>query len=141
MKIATVEDVPEIKAMALDFLAASDYKELADSDTIENLIIDVVSSNPVEKLILLNPGVGFLAGMKVPFVFGKANLATEIAWWVNPEFRGTGEGLNLLKAFEYWARNVAGCRMISMGSLDKSLEKYYKKNKYRLYERAYMKVF
>jgi|SwirhisoilCB1_FD_contig_61_1230484_length_13407_multi_3_in_0_out_0_8 hypothetical protein len=140
MKIATTEDIPEITNMAMDFLEVSGYADLGNEKTITKLITDVVTSSQTEKIILLKPDIGFIAGIATPFLFGDCLLATEIAWWVNPDSRGSGEGLKLLGAFEYWAKHVAECKLISMSSLDKEIEKYYKKNGYKLYERAYMKV-
>lgn len=139
MKIAAIEDVDTIAKMAMNFMDVTDYKDLSDEETIRNLIISIVSGDPYEKIIIFSD-TGFIVGAATSFLFGKHRLASEIAWWVEPEARGTGEGLTLLKAFEYWAKNVANCKLISMASLDKTVEKYYKKNGYKLYERAYMKV-
>lgn len=140
MRIATLDDVPEITEMALKFLEVSGYKDFGDKDTIVNLILGIINSSPSEKIILVQPSVGFISGVATPFLFGKCSLATEIAWWVNEDKRGSGEGLKLLGAFEYWAQHIADCKLISMSSLNKEVEKYYKKNGYKLYERAYMKI-
>lgn len=141
MKIATLEDLPEIAEMSMKFVETTGYKDFADEDTIKSLIAAVVTSEPHEKIILLEPGVGFLAGCVTPFIFGPHLLATEIAWWVEPESRGSGIGKEFLDAFEFWAKEKAGCTMISMVCLDDKLEKFYVKQGYKLYERAYMKVF
>lgn len=140
MKIATLEDVATIKDMAMKFLAVSGYAEFGDEATVENLIANIVTSPATDSIIVLSEA-GFIAGAVSQFPFGRCLLATEIAWWVEEDKRGTGEGLKLLEAFEYWAKNVAECKLVSMSSLDKTVEKYYKKNGYKLYERAYMKVF
>lgn len=140
MKIATLEDLPTIEKMADNFSKASPYSALTDPETIRNLLVNILSGDPSKCIIILSPDVGFLIGAASPFLFGKQMLGTEIAWWVEEEARGKGEGLKLLEAFEYWATNVAHCKLISMSSLDKTVEKYYKKNGYKLYERAYMKV-
>lgn len=140
MKIATLEDVATIKEMAMKFLAVSGYAEFGDEVTVENLIANIVTSPSTDSIIVFSEA-GFIAGAVSQFPFGRCLLATEIAWWVEEDKRGTGEGLKLLEAFEYWAKNVAECKLVSMSSLDKTVEKYYKKNGYKLYERAYMKVF
>lgn len=141
MRIATPDDISTVKDMAMKFLAVSGYAEFGDEQTVENLITDLVSSPVTDKIILINPEVGFIAGVATPFLLGRCILVSEIAWWVEEDKRGTGEGLKLLEAFEYWAKNVAEAKLISMTSLDKTVEKYYKKNGYKLYERAYMKIF
>lgn len=140
MKIATKEDLSEVMRMAMNFLEVSGYKEYSDEASIEKLFGGIITSAPTEGICILSPNQGFIIGACTPFLFGQCLLATEVAWWVEPEARGSGEGLKLLNAFEYWAKNVAGCRLISMTSLNKDVEKVYKKNGYKLYERAYMKV-
>ena len=140
MKIATLEDLDEVERMALNFLAASPYKDHGNPEVILELIQNIIQGEPTEKIIILKPTEGFVVGMVTPFIFGNAPLATEIAWWVEPDKRGSGVGAELHKALEYWAKNIANCKFMSMASLDKTVEKYYKKNGYKLYERAYMKV-
>lgn len=140
MKVATPDDFDAVNKMALNFLEASPYKDLGDKEVTSKLVLDIISSVPNQRIIIFEDGVGFIAGAVTPFLLGTHTMATEIAWWVEPEHRGNGKGLDLLSAFEYWATNVAQAKLISMSSLDKKIEKYYKKNGYKLYERAYMKV-
>lgn len=140
MKIATIEDVSEILEMSMKFMSETNYKEFSDEGTIKSFIENIIMSPRNEKIILLEPSVGFLAGWSVPFPFGPHLVASEIAWYVYPELRGKEIGTQFLKAFEYWAKEKAGCRMISMVCLDDNLSKYYNNNGYKLYERAYLKV-
>lgn len=126
--------------MAMQFAAVSGYDGLMDEGTIANLIKNILTGTQNEMIILLEPGVGFLAGMVTPFIFGPHLLATEVAWWVNPEFRGSKIGSEFLHAFEYWAKEKAGCKLINMGCLDDRLMKFYENEGYTLHERAYMKV-
>lgn len=140
MKIATIEDIGEIISMSMKFIDTTGYKEYSSEEEISTLIIKLITGNPLEGIIVLEPGKGFIAGMSTQFPFGPHSLATEIAWWVNPEDRKSGLGLQLLKAFEYWAKEKAGCTMISMVGLDEGLDKLYTKQGYKLYEHAYMKV-
>jgi GNAT superfamily N-acetyltransferase len=140
LKIATIEDLPEISEMSMKFMSETGYTEFSDQETIDNLIKSIVTSEGNERIIILEPGVGFLAGCAVPFVFGPHLLATEIAWYVVPEERGKKIGSEFLHAFEYWAREKAGCTMITMICLDDRLDKFYNNEGYKLYERSYMKV-
>lgn len=139
MKIATEEDKQEILEMAMKFMAVSGYQDYADEDVIATLINNFLTGKQNEMIILLQPGVGFLAGMSSPFVFGQHLIASEVAWWIEPDRRKEGTGAELVEAFEYWAKNVAGCTMITLTSLDDSVGKFYEKKGYKLYERAYMK--
>jgi len=139
MKIATIEDLPEILEMSLKFLSSTGYTKYSDEQTIRNLIETVITGQQNEMIILLIPGVGFIAGQTSPFAFGSHLIASEIAWWVNVEHRKEGAGAELIEAFEYWAKNVAGCTTITLTSLDTKVGKIYEKKGYKLYERAYMK--
>lgn len=140
MKIATLEDLPEIADMSMEFMSTTGYTDFSDRQTIENLITNIITGDPTEKIIIFKSGVGFLAGVSTPFIFGPHRLATEVAWWVAPDARNNGTGREFLDAFEYWAKEKAGCTMISMVCLDDKLDKFYNKQGYKLYERAYMKV-
>ncbi len=140
MRVATPADFKDVEKMALNFLEATPYKDISSKEVVSNLVLDIINSFPTERIIIFKKDVGFVAGAVTPFLLGEHKLATEIAWWVEPDQRGNGIGLDFLSAFEYWAINVAQAGLISMSSLDKTVEKYYKKNGYKLYERAYMKV-
>lgn len=141
MKIAELEDAPIIKEMGLEFLKNSGYSDLGDPSSIDDLIKQFIESPRNERIIILEEDVGFIAGHSTPFIFNpNLRLAAEVAWWINEDKRGEGAGMKLKQAFEYWAKNVAGCQLITMTSLDKKVESFYKKSGYKLYERAYMKV-
>jgi len=140
VKIATLEDLPEIADMSMKFIATTGYAFFSDRETIERLIANLITGEQNEKIIIFQPGVGFLAGCATPFLFGPHLLATEIAWWVEPDKRGSGAGAEFLSAFEYWAKEKAGCSMINMVCLDDGLSRFYEDKGYKLYERAYMKV-
>jgi len=140
VKIATLEDLPEIADMSMKFITTTGYSFFSDRESIEKLIEALIAGEQNEKIIIFQPGVGFLAGCATPFLFGPHLLATEIAWWVEPDKRGSGIGAEFLSAFEYWAKEKAGCAMINMVCLDDKLSKFYEDKGYKLYERAYMKV-
>lgn len=140
MKIATIDDVAEVLEMSKQFMSSTGYTEYSDEQNIRNLIESIVTGRQDQMIILLKPGVGFIAGQATPFVFGPHYIASEIAWWINEEHRQTGAGTDLLEAFEYWAKNIAGCTMITLTSLDDKVGKFYEKKGYKLYERAYMKA-
>lgn len=139
MKIATIEDHDEVLGMAMKFMSLTEYTEYSNEETISNLINTILTGEQNSMIILLKPGVGFLAGMSSPFVFGPHFIASEIAWWINEDKRKTGAGAELIEAFEYWAKNVAGCTLITLTGLDDDIGKFYEKKGYKLYERAYMK--
>lgn len=138
VRIATAEDKDLVIQMANKFIASTEYAEQADADKISNMIDVFISSDGNDKLLILYDDIGMLAGIVTEFPFGKNRVATDVAWWVEPDERGKKAGKELLEAFEFWAKKV-GCSMVTMVCLDDQLGKYYEKKGYRLFERAYMK--
>lgn len=139
MKIAEESDIDTIVSMCLKFAEATGYKDMVDEDTIKALAEYYVTGDHTQRIVIMDDN-GFIAGQATPFPFGDGLIASETAWWIDPEARGENKGGKLVQAFEYWAKNIAQCKFISMTSLDSTVEKLYKKNGYKLYERAYMKV-
>jgi GNAT superfamily N-acetyltransferase len=134
-----MDDIETILEMAMKFVKMTDYDQLSNVDDIKMLIQQIVESPHDQRIIILDD-FGFIAGQATRFPFGPDTIASEIAWWIDPEARGENKGAKLMEAFEYWAKEIAKCRLISMTSLDKNVEKIYKRKGYKLYERAYMKV-
>lgn len=137
LRIGTLEDLEVIKTYSYNFLSTISYPY--DKDTIESLIKDIVLGDPLKHICILSDK-GMIAGVANPFIFDRnINMATEVAWWIEPEARFNGLGQELLGAFEYWAKEKANCKLITMVSLTDELAKFYEKNGYKLFERAYMK--
>ncbi len=137
IKIATLEDYETIKSMADKFIEVSGYKEYSSDEDIRTTILNMLSAPRTASVIALGDG-GMLAGAVSKFPFGPHFIATEVAWWVDPDKRKNGLGKELLRYFEIWA-GVVGCSFVSMVSLDDELIKFYEKEGYKLYERACMK--
>lgn len=140
MHLGTMEDYDKVRTMALKFLDTTEYKELSDVDVIEGIIKDIFSLPKEDGGILIHED-GMLAYRRVPFTFGRRFIGTEVAAWVEPEARGNGVGKDLIDGYEYWAQNLGDCFAVTLSSLDDQIGKFYEKNGYKLYERAYMKVF
>lgn len=122
----------------MKFIAATNYKDHADENTIRQLATSILSSDGSNAICLLHEDGGMVAGVVTPFFFGKKRIASEIGWWVEPDKRRTKVGSELIDGFEEWAK-VTQCQLISMVSLDDELGKYYEKRGYHLHERVYMK--
>lgn len=139
LKLATLDDLDLVMSMAMKFAESTDLGKHTDRASIEALVRSFLSSPQEEKIIILHGEVGFIAGLVQPFMLGSVNLATEFAWWVDPEHRKKKVGKELVEAFEFWAVNVAHAKLISLACYDDEVGTFYEKNGYRLYERAYMK--
>jgi len=139
MEIARPSDFNKIKEYGMEFIKSTSHISKFYTEVyVDKLINDMLQAPKQTDIILLDEG-GMLMGKAVPFLYGPHIMATEIAWYVTPEARGKGIGAKLLEGFEYWAKNIAGCSIISMGSIDDKVGEYFKKQGYELSERAYVK--
>ena len=138
LRVATIEDLPIILNLAMKFAKSSPYSEYVNEDKIKKIAEGFLSSEHQDKIILLYDDIGMIVGLVSPFMFGNNRVATELAWWIEPNERGKKAGKELLDAFEFWAKKV-GCSIVTMMSLDDKIGKYYEKRGYKLSEMSYMK--
>lgn len=139
IRIATVEDFDLVVSMALKFAETTPYKALCDTEVIQGIVATFLQGDPSEKIVLLYEDKGFLIAAITPFTFGTELVATEIAWYVEPDARSTGAGDALVEAFEFWADKL-GCGVKTLAFMDKDLSKYMKKKGYVPYETAHYKM-
>lgn len=84
---------------------------------------------------------GFVAGMTMPFVGNPdVKVMAEIAWWVEPEYRGGRSALALLNYLESQAR-LLNCKHLSMFSMagEHDAEPIYRKRGFELREKTFHK--
>jgi RimJ/RimL family protein N-acetyltransferase len=145
LRLATNTDIPELVRMALLFKEHSPYKDYAtDALKIEELIGSLIAS-PEAIVILYNiddKPVGMVIGLAREFIFSRDRHATELVWWVDPEFRDKEVGQELQEAFVFWA-NRLGCKYLHMTLLENEdapkMRKMYKKHGFKLLEQAWVK--
>jgi hypothetical protein len=148
LKIAEHKDEPFVTQMALKFYAESPYRGIPiDNKKVTNVIEHLMGSDLCLVLLLVSDRdepVGMIAGHVNEMIFSTDRMASEVVWWVDPEYRGTKHSLSLLDGFEYWAFK-SGCKYVQMSSLGgpKSgvLDRLYSKRKYINTEQAYVKEF
>lgn len=138
LRLATAEDQELIKNMGMQFINSIPYQKHTSEDKINMIATEFAGSDRPDKVAILYDDVAMLLGVATPFLFGTKLCAVEIAWWVDPEYRKSNIGRELLEAFEYWAKKV-GCELVTMISLDERVGKFYEKNGYVLTEHTYMK--
>lgn len=144
LKLATPEDFPDILRMSKAFAEASPYKDFPmTEEKITELILTLLRDKNKTLIVLyLQDGkpVGMIAGMSSEMIFSREIIASEVIWWVDPEFRGGRRSLALKEAYEYWAKRI-GAKYIQMANLnDDKIERYYQRTGYTLTEKAYLKV-
>ncbi len=138
IRIATPDDFPLVLEMAHKFIKTTNYEHLYTEEKLKDIIMSFLVADRHEKIILLYEDKGMVAVMATPFIFGDGYVATEVAWWVEPDARGIKVGKELMDALEIWAKMV-DCNLVSMVSLDPELGKYYEKRGYYPYEFVYVK--
>ncbi len=149
LKIAGWDDYPDILEMAKKFFDHTPYKDKVDYD--DSKISDVVMSlfdNPTERVAILaiheGRPVGMLCAQVGEILFTRDRVATELAWWMDPEHRASRGSIELIQAFEYWAREKAGCKFTQLATVEteqvQKITKFYNRKGYDLYERAFLKV-
>lgn len=103
---ATREDVPAIVAMAARFRGETAYAGLVDEnlealEALARFLIEFGVVFVAEKFGRVL--VGMLAATVITHPISGERIASEVAWWVEPEYRGGTAGVRLLEAVEQWA--------------------------------------
>lgn len=137
IKATLIDNFLDVLLMAKKFVEASPYADVYSMHKLQKVVFECLTST-VDKAVFVSEH-GMIAGMITEFIYGQDLVATELAWWVDPDHRGTSEGKELFDAFEQWARDN-GCKYVTMISLDNTIGGYYEKRGYALKEQAYMRT-
>lgn len=105
---ATLEDAGKILEMCYKFFKASGYRETFNIEFNPTKVaehIGVAIANPKFYCILVDSEYrGMIIGVLSPIMVNPDKLmASELSWWVEPEFRGTSVAKELMKAFLEWS--------------------------------------
>jgi len=118
IRVGTAEDLPRILEMSAMFWKETMYKEAFDADHSVG-ILQMAIDQGLMAVLDIDGVQGFVAGIKSPLLASlEALQGTEIAWWVNPEFRSGKNGINLMLFIEELAKDqgIKYWNMISMES-------------------------
>jgi RimJ/RimL family protein N-acetyltransferase len=147
LKLAEAHHIPDIKLFCKKFFEESPYNDYPyDNTKVDKVIEDIVSAKGKNYVAIVyevdGKTVGCISGSVVPFLLYHGLVATEIMWWVEPDYRRSKAGLELLRAFESWAV-YSKCDMVQMISLNteigKALSTVYRRKGYVETEQAYIK--
>ena len=142
---ATLTDVEKILDLSAEFWATTQFTEAYDRDHTRLMVNVCLDQGLLAVLVVDGDIVGFIAGIKSFLLASQqALMATELAWWVDPEHRKGSSGLKLLKFMEKLAQKQ-GIKYWSMVSMEcsspETAEKIYLSMGYKKSETNYMKVF
>jgi GNAT superfamily N-acetyltransferase len=137
---ATGEDRGAVLSMAWRFLEESQYRGLVTGSVahLEKLIDVLLEGGVIFVAEEAADVVGMIAGVTQTHPITGEVTATEFAWWVEPEFRGSSAGGRLLKAFEGWARfqRASVIQMIAPAGAGE-LEQFYERRGYEEVETTF----
>ena len=115
---STMEDMPAVTRMTMDFLAISPYDK--------HMTLDPVALEQQFRVMQDNENVacfvaeidGQIVGMLACCVTGcwfnpGVVIASELGWWIEPHARGTTCAVRLLNEFERWGRDK-GAVLVAM---------------------------
>lgn len=143
IRLATEEDVDTLVQLAEDFYHESPYSNYVQFS--QRRVKEVIRScllSPLGVVIVLESDtrpVGMLVAAASTNIFSEDLLAQEVAWFVDPQYRGR-ESLHMVEAYEEWAR-VIGCKLVALAHIPEvtNLDRLYKRLGYNPMEQAYIK--
>ena len=143
IRSATRDDIPAIVDMAKTFWDSTVYEEPLNPETVNMLCHSCIKDNLMCVLDVDGPK-GFGCASKIPLLANHEVMAgSELAWWIDPEYRNAGRGVELLKMLEAMAKR-AGIKYFTMVYMQSSMpdvvEKIYQDMGYNRHEVSYMKV-
>jgi GNAT superfamily N-acetyltransferase len=113
IRLLTDDDLEEVLALGALMHEESVFRHFDfDEEKCRNLIRRFTSNSDTHFACLSESGgvvTGMFAGSISEHYFGRDLIASDTLWYVLPEHRGSRAGLQLLRAFEKWAkaRNAA----------------------------------
>jgi len=146
LRHARLDDVPELIELAKKLSAGSPMEALAvDYEKSRAAIEKAIISDQRDWLALVShvddKPVGVLVAYCFEPIFSSTKLAVEVFWYLDPEYRSGRRGIEMMQAYEYWARLV-GCKVVQYGWLVSSpegMKKLYERTGAELAEHVYYK--
>lgn len=145
IRAATERDFEQILEMSAKFWIETQFTEPFEPDHTLKMVEMAYDHGLLAVVDIDGLCVGFCAGVK-SFILGstKAMCATELAWWLNPEYRGGKNGVALLQFMEGLVKEqgIKYWTMVSMeSSMPEQVGRMYEKLGYVRSETCYTKVF
>ena len=94
------------------------------------------------KLMVGGKFAGAIGGVFFPDVNSGEMVASEMFWYVHPDYRNTKWSIRLFRTFEQWAKTMGAKRVFMtylLSSMPESLKRFYEHQGYKPVEVNYMK--
>lgn len=144
LRLADQNDLSDVLRMARRFHEESPYSGMSFSEDRLKDFFSIYLSDPTKVIVILSEQDGrprgMICGMADSPHFSDEKAATELAWWMDPEYRKSKDSVLLMRAYEDWGRRI-GASVTQMALLSSSpdVSKLYEKSGYSLTERTYVK--
>lgn len=140
---ASETDIPQVVEMGSRSLLEGPYRDLlADNPAVTSELIKKLLTTPNAK-ILVSEQFGKLTGVFAfiifPHYYSGEQVAGEMIWYVMPEARPSGPGLELLWAGEKLAHDLGAKKMQLTAPTDEMAEAYSKLRGYQKVETAFQR--
>lgn len=147
LRHARLSDVPQLIELAKSLAAGSPMEALSvDYEKSRTSIEKAIISDQKDWLALVShvddKPVGVLVAYCFEPIFSSTKLAVEVFWYLDPEHRSGRRGIEMMQAYEYWAKLV-GCEVVQYGWLVSSpegMKKLYERTGAQLAEHVYYKT-
>lgn len=147
LRHARLSDLPQLIELAKSLTAGSPMEALSvDYEKARANIEKAIISDQKEWLALVShvddEPVGVLVAYCFEPIFSRKKLAVEVFWYLDPEYRVGRRGIEMMEAYEYWAKLV-GCEVVQYGWLVSSpegMKKLYERSGAELAEHVYYKT-
>lgn len=148
LKLATLEDRDAVLRMCRSFFEVTPFAPVCTySDAKVEALLGLAARSFYQEclfLLFLENDIphGLIVGYATQTPFSDDLVAAELAWWVDPEYRGTKGSMELVLAYEAWAKKI-GCKHVTMSLLpsltNPKVEGYYERLGYVKTEISYLK--
>lgn len=110
MRTADLQDVPALIKMFREFHRTSPFAHFAFAEEKIRGLLAAAIIDPSSWVVLVSVDgdkiVGCIVGMKQIPVFSTDVCSLEVCWWLEPEYRNSPRGLELLDGYIEWAKLI-----------------------------------
>lgn len=144
VRTAVPADVDRIAEMGLKFLSTTQYGQIIRGVSVQSMtgfvellleigrIIVVEGKEGLVGMICLAPAINPMSG---------ESEALELAWWMEPKYRGTRSSYYLVTAAEQWASKKGLTCLKMVAPADSNIGGFYERMGYLKVETMYQKQF
>jgi RimJ/RimL family protein N-acetyltransferase len=139
---ATEEDIFDILVLAREFSKEAPETHKWNKEKTDAFLHNIIKNNNAIIFVLVKDDevVGAIVGVVTEMFMANKIVATELAWFVSKEARGTPGSVKLIKKYEDWAKSC-GADYVVLGDIKgiSDLGNLYSRLGYDATETTYMK--